>query len=77
MIATFILFGAAFIVGAVLVVIGGAGAEFADCPAIISVFPADQPHCNLFSGFIGVGGLMTILGGAVASWMLAFGNLPN
>ena len=77
MVATCIGFGAAFFVGAILVTIGAAGAEWVDCPAVLDQFPATEMRCNLFSGFVGGGGLMTIAGGAVATWILAFCKWPE
>lgn len=77
MVPTFIGFGAAFILGAILMVVGGAGVELMDCPAIISEFPAQEPSCKSFSLLVFVGGFMTIIGGAVASGILTFGKLPR
>ncbi len=70
-------FGVAFMVGVVLVISGAAGAELADCPALLVQFPAVEMHCNLFSGFVFGGGLMAIVGAAVSSWLIAFGKWPD
>ena len=49
MVWVFAGFGAAFVLGAVLAVIGGAGVELTNCPAIFSGFPAQEPTCKSFS----------------------------
>lgn len=77
MIPTFIGFSAAFILGAVLAVVGGAGVELMECRPILSAFPAQEPACTSFWLMVFVGGLMTIIGGAVAFGVLAFGKLPD
>ena len=77
MVPTFIGFGAAFVLGAILTVVGGAGVELMDCPAIISEFAAQESSCKSFSLLVFVGGFMTIIGGVVASGILTFGKLPN
>ena len=73
----FIGFGAAFILGAIFTVVGGAGVELMDCPAIISEFPAEKSGCNSFSVLVFAGGAMTIIGGVVASGILVFGKFPS
>jgi len=73
----FIGFGAAFILGAILTVVGGAAVGLMDCAAIISEFPAEKSGCNSFSVLVFAGGAMTIIGGAVASGILVFGKFPN
>lgn len=73
-------FGSAFILGAILAVVGGAGVELMDCPSIINGlpgFPTQKPACKSFSLLVFVGGVMTIVGGAVASGILTFGKLPS
>lgn len=77
MIWAFIGFAAAFVVGAILTIVGGAGVELKDCPAIISAFPSHEPGCNSFSVLVFAGGSMTIIGGVVASGILTFGKLPD
>ncbi len=77
MVWAFIVFGAMFILGAILVVIGGAGVELMGCPAIISEFPAEEATCNSYSVLVFVGGAMTIIGGVVASGILTFRKLPS
>lgn len=74
---TFIGFGAAFLVGLALMIAGAGGVELADCPALLAQFPAVEMRCNLFSGFVLGGGLMMVVGGAVSSWLLAFGKWPD
>lgn len=74
---TFIGFGAAFIVGFVLVISGTVGTELAECPALVAQFPAAEMRCNLFSGFVLGGGLMAMVGAAVSSWLIAFGKWPD
>lgn len=74
---TFIGFGAAFIVGFVLVISGAVGTELAECPALVAQFPATAMRCNLFSGFVLGGGLMAMVGAAVSSWLIAFGKWPD
>ncbi len=77
MVPAFIVFGAAFILGAILTVVGGAGVELMDCPAIISGFPEQESACKSFALLVFVGGFMTIIGGAVASGVLVFGKFTN
>ena len=77
MVWSLIGFGAAFILGAILTVIGGASVELMNCPAIISGFPEQDTGCKSFSVMVFAGGSMTIIGGAVASWILTFGKLPS
>lgn len=77
MIPTFIGFSAAFILGAILAVSGGAGVELMECRPILGTFPAPQLACASFWLMVFVGGLMTIIGGAVAFGVLAFGKLPD
>ena len=77
MVWSFIGFGATFILGAILTVVGGAGVELMDCPAIIGEFSAQETTCKSFSLLVFVGGFMTIMGGAVASGVLVFGKFQN
>ena len=70
-------FGAAFVVGLLLLITGTAGGHLVDCPALMRQFPAPDARCNLFSGFVFGGGLMVIVGGAVSSWTIAFGKWPD
>lgn len=77
MVWSFIGFGAAFILGAIMTVVGGAGVGLMDCPAIISEFPAQEPACKSLSLLVFAGGAMTIIGGAVASGILVFGKFPS
>ncbi len=75
--ATFVGFGAAFVLGIVLLIVGAVGAEVADCPAALVQFPAVEVRCNLFSGFVISGSAMVMIGGGVASWLVAFGKWPD
>ena len=77
MVWSFIGFGAVFILGAIMTVVGGTGVGLMDCPAIISEFSAQETTCKLFSLLVFVGGFMTVIGGAVASGVLVFGKFPN
>ena len=77
MVWSFIGFGAAFVLGAIMTVVGGTAVELMDCPAIISEFSAQETTCKSLSLLVFVGGFMTIIGGVVASGILTFGKLPN
>ena len=73
---TVICFGffGAFALGIVMLTTGTAGAYLVDCPAALAQFPATETRCNLFSGLVIGGGLMGLVGGAVFSWVIAFGK---
>jgi hypothetical protein len=77
MVWIFVGFGVAFVLGAILAVVGGAGVELTNCPSIFSGLPAQDPSCKSFSLLVFLGGIMTIIGGAVASAILTFGKLPS
>ena len=77
MVPTFIGFGAAFILGAIFTVVGGAGVGLMDCAAILREFGAQEPGCKSFAFLVFLGGFMTVIGGAVASGVLVFGKFLN
>lgn len=73
----FIISGAMFILGAILLIVAGAGVELSECPAIIGEFPADKPTCKPFAILVLAAGAMTVVGGIFSSWILAFRRLPS
>ena len=74
MFAMLVGFWAAFFVGGLLVTIGLLGASIADCPALMTQFPAAAMRCNAFTACTFVGGAAVLVGGIAAVGMMAYAD---
>ena len=74
MFAMLVGFWTAFFIGGLLVTIGLLGASIADCPALMTQFPAAAMHCNAFTAGTFAGSAAMLVGGIAAVGMMAYAD---